>query len=130
MTLMAQATPALDSFWFWIVTLASIAGNVAMVLALRHSKRETRRIEPQPFDVRLISELAREHECVKRSEVLQKQIDDLWVQRKEDDRTASIHRKSIYDEIGKVRDSLSAKIDDMPARLVALLRNTGAIGKH
>lgn len=120
---------------FWPVMehlglLAAMLGNVALVVALRRRK-EVRRIEPQPFDVRLIHDMAREKDCMDRHKVSLEQITELRGARTEDARAASISRKAIYEEIKRTELRLSDKIDTMPDRIIATLRNFGAIGeKH
>jgi hypothetical protein len=129
--IIAQATGSGD---FWKVLehlglLAAIVGNISMAIALR-KRKETRRIEPQPFDVRVIDSMAREKDCLSRHDEIQREIVGMRNRRDQDMKDASLSRKAVYEQINKVRGELSDKIDTMPDRIIATLRNFGVIGKE
>jgi hypothetical protein len=129
---------------FWTVVdhigfAVSILGNIALVLALRRTK-ETRIIEPQPFDVRVIDAMAKEKDCLSRFELAQRELEAIRQRRDADIAAGSISRKAIYETITQtnrettkqlesVRSELSAQISTMPDRIIATLRNVGAIGR-
>lgn len=89
---------------------------------------EKKEISPQPLEIRAVGDLVKEKDCVIRHSNIQKEIDELKRLREHDATEASRHRKSMYDKMDAVRDQLTEKIEETPAKVIALLRNTGAIG--
>lgn len=110
----------------------------------------------QPLEVRAAVEFVRAEECrgrheanVGRIDAMNNKLIELETQRGEDLRIAAASRREIYKKIeaaqndmaGKlekvrddvsehtesVRKELSDKLDDMPERMIATLKNTGAI---
>lgn len=95
-------------------------------------------ITPQPLEVRYDLGAASEKDCMNRFAATEREIAAIKKQRDKDDEVASIHRASIYRKMEQVRmevsaqteavrKELSGKIDDVPDRLIATLKNTGAL---
>ena len=87
---------------------------------------ERREIQ-QPLDVRTVAELAKEKDCVARRDAVEQRIEVLEDRRIQDAKDASTSRSLLYKHIDDVRVELSGKIDAMPAQIITILKNTGAI---
>jgi len=95
---------------------------------------QSRTIDNQPIKVQSVEKIVSEKECIERHksaidavEGVKQQLVKLEDARQKDSEQASKDRKTIYAHIDDVRRELSEKIDDMPDRVIATLRNTGAI---
>lgn len=127
------------AFGFWVSVLANLALVVGLGVSLTR-KKEKRIIAPQPLEVE--GELkvqskgrrfnagewdAKHVEIDRRLDEHGEQIESLWSTMRAEDKES---RQEFGEKIDGVRKELSGKIDELPAQMVALLRNTGAIGKH
>lgn len=147
--ILAQAGPSGHETWVvlgGVAVLASILGNWAQWQMSRR-KHESRRIEPQPLEVKQVHEFVRKDECAALHEQNRKRVVELAEMLEAARRLvaaetekAGFSRKAIYTEIKttndqtrnhieEVRKELSEKIDGMPDRVIAILRNFGVIGK-
>lgn len=111
-----------------VVALAAVLVIIRNALGLwrellRPPGPERREIQ-QPLEVKALQELAREKDCLARTEMLQRQLDQARAQREADEREGSLHRKAIYDKIESVRKELGEKIDQMAPQIVSQLLNT------
>lgn len=117
-----------------------VGGYNQLMKARQNLKGEGREhhITPQPLEVRHDLGAAQEKDCLNRFQATEREIAAIKKQRDEDDRVSSIHRASIYNKMEQVRievsnhteavrKELSEKLDDVPDRLVAMLKNTGAL---
>ncbi len=84
-------------------------------------------VSPQPLMVQAVAECVKERECGERDRSIDGRLTALEGAREKDKESASTSRKALYDQIDTVRKDLSQKIDDMPAQIISILRNTGAI---
>ena len=89
---------------------------------------------PQPLRTLKEEKFVTTSQCLKEHEEDRKQVAQLRQQfvnleysRETQRLQASEDRKTIYKHIDEVRRELSQKIDDMPDRVIATLKNTGAI---
>ncbi len=65
--------------------------------------------------------------CHANHDVIQQRMARLEASVEKDRGDASESRRALYQELGKVRVELSQKIDEMPAQIIVILKNTGAI---
>lgn len=120
-------TPTPNQFAAWMVCAAS-----AIIMA-NQSIRFYRSLKGEP--ARPPNEIlgASQAEIIRRVEVTEQTLADFRSAAKKD-------RSDLYDKINEIRKELTAKIetsetnfgtrfDELPERLINLLRNTGAIGK-
>jgi hypothetical protein len=136
----------------WMGCAAAALGGFAFVLMIYNQLSEAKRNltgnkegqVPQPLTVKMASRFVSEEECRKRY----KELCDALA----DDRRAGISsRNKLYEEIRRVNGEMEKKMDsvrqevsdhtesvrkelggqiaNLPAQLVAILRNTGAIGE-
>jgi hypothetical protein len=134
----------------WLACAGSVLAAMAFLLMLFNQAakaRKTIRGErdgvdlQQPLEVTAHQELAREKDCLSRFDTITTHIQELRAQRERDIASNSATRKAIYEEIKArndstwhhidgVRKELSDKIESVPDRVIATLRNFGAIGKQ
>ncbi len=161
--LLAEAAPTpaqFGAFWVVLAFLAGIAANIVTIfVALR---RQSRRIEPQPLEVKYVTEFVRKEELASRASAIEKQVEAMRIERMADNDNAVKSRKALYHEINSVegalgskiesvrkelsekietmnetvgeksenvRQELSAQIGGMPAQIITILKNTGALGR-
>ena len=111
--------------------IAALAATAYYIKALFWGDKST---VPDPLRVQKVDRIVSEKECIARHteaarelhEVRQK-FNQLEASREVQRQQASEDRKIIYRHIDEVRRELSQKIDDMPDRVIATLKNTGAI---
>ena len=126
---MAQHAAWMVSLQFWL-TLGVLGLSVIQFFR----PRQPRLIEPQPLMVKE----AQDWVTVEQGLRLEERLRKLESSREEDLRAASGSRGKMYDEMRKnqettnqhienVRRELGEKIDGMPAQVIAILKNTGAI---
>lgn len=99
------AAPAASSLGTWLIAAAfalTTLGGVGGIFIMR-----------------------REYEA--KTKELERRIDSLEEQLIKEREAATESRARLYTHVDKVRQELSDKMDGMPDRIVALLRNTGAI---
>lgn len=124
-----------DYFKSFMTVAGWLLGIVAVIWGLR---QRTTRIEPDPLRVEKIDKLATREFCqAKHTEVERRllghdqDIAALRADMKEDRRNNEIHASQrsagLHSKIDNVRIELSEKIDGMEARIIATLKNTGAI---
>lgn len=104
-----------------------IADRVISVAGRVRGEKQKTEVYPQPLDVNLVHEMAKDRDCLARAAHLQSEVNKLWAARDLDAKEASIHRKSIYDKVESVRRDLTDKIESVPHQVVATLRNTKAL---
>lgn len=145
-------TPSGTQLLVWMGCLAAVLAGFAFVLMIINQFSEAKRNltgrkegeVPQPLTVKMASRFVSEEECRKRY----KELADTLA----DDRKAGISsRNKLYEEIRRtsvemekkmdsvrkevsehtesVRTELGGQISNLPAQLVTILRNTGAIGE-
>lgn len=135
----------------WLGCLASVLSGFAFVLMIYNQLSEAKRNLmgrkegeiPQPLSVKMASTFVSEEECRKR-------YTELADEMAEDRRAGISSRNKIYEEIRRVNHEMENKMDavrqevsdhtesvrrelggqiaNLPAQLVAILKNTGAIG--
>ena len=125
------APQALRDFALIVGGLAATAYYVKELFWGGGSRRE---IYPDPLRVEKMVKNVSEKDCFLRNSEETKRIEQLHLQlvkleesRETQRRQASDDRKTIYNHIDEVRRELSQKIEDMPDRVIATLKNTGAI---
>jgi len=130
--ILAQATPEPGSTMQFILIIGLFA-NIGMAMATiymaRHAGKQ-REILPDPLRVQKMEKLAAEKDCMARHadstrgiEQLHQQLIELEKSRETARQQASEDRRAIYKHIDVVRLELSQKIDDMPSKIIADLRN-------
>lgn len=129
--------PTLQETALWCSILGALGGFlffvVKMIIAcleLRDrvtGRKHSTAITPQPLEVREHQGLATERDCLQRYQSTEKEISELKRMRERDEQIDSRHRKSIYDKIDEVKDGLGQKIEDMPSKIVAMLKNAKGI---
>lgn len=121
-----------------LVFCVALYNQLSKAKANLFGEKKTTEVSPQPLVVKAVGEFAQERDCVGRYNQVEGQIAELRTKREEDLRAGSGSRRAIYEEIAKtteqtrrhmesVRTELSEKIDNMPDRMIAILRNTGAL---
>lgn len=125
-----------------------LLGGVAAAVGIWAAVRK-RPISPQPLVTKEEERFATRDFVAERADEVNRRlaghdqdIRDLYAELKRDREASEIHASqrssAIYQEIGTVREGLSKKIDaqtsefhqairDLPAQLIAMLRNTGVI---
>jgi hypothetical protein len=148
---LAQLTPPDGlQLLIWLACAGSVLGALAFLLMLFNQAakaRKTIRGErdgvdlQQPLEVTAHQEMSREKDCRDRFDTAMAHIQEMKAQRERDIASNSATRKAIYEEIKArndstwhhidgVRKELSDKIESVPDRVIATLRNFGAIGKQ
>lgn len=134
--------------WLVIAFLVSVFSNVVLAVTAIIALRKKTELE-QPVRVELEREFAKEAVCHARHTESTQMIEGLRRERITDAKDAAFSRKGIYKQIEEVggagtrqiealrreltqhteavRKELADKIDDLPDRMIAMLRNTGAI---
>lgn len=147
--------PTGQQLLIWLGCAGAVLGGIAFLImlvnqavelrrTLRGDKEETR-IGPQPLEVRAATEFVKRHECEARHNEsvnairgLKECFEHLAAKREEDLIRASQSREKLYSKFEEaetamiarsdaVRKELSDKIDEMPAQMIAILKNTGAL---
>jgi uncharacterized phage infection (PIP) family protein YhgE len=136
--LLADSTPTANTIWIAVVALSGVMGNFAqLVIARRMAAR-------QQADVRLVADpVSREHcEAITAANVtqlknFQKQLDEYRESRRVD--VNDLHKKvntaaqdvaavkASVDMLSNRFDQVEASISNLPDRVIATLKNTGAI---
>lgn len=98
----------------WLGCLAFFVGllNGMLKLVDRMKGRGTL-VSPQPLEVREAHDFVREPDCRMRHSEMERQVRELRAERNEDVKSASISRKSMYEEMKLIRK----EIDEMERRL-------------
>jgi hypothetical protein len=112
-----------DSVIAWNVVLTigvlvSIGANLASIA--RAGKAQKR-------EVTITEGLVTQDICVQNRAAINDRITKLEVAAEASRKEASDSRARLYQHVDEFRRELSAKIDDMPAQIIVLLKNTGAI---
>jgi hypothetical protein len=134
--LLAQASPTPNSLMQFML-IVSMFANVGMAFAtifLAFSSRNSKRtILPDPLNIQKVKRIVEEKDCFARHaestksiEQLHQQLNKLENSRETQRVLASSEMGKIYKHIEEVRRELSEKIDNQPAALIAMLRNTKA----
>ena len=141
---------AMTTFEGWTLAAAIVGTLTAIVAAViawlvYRRKRERVKVEPDPLRVQQVHDFVRNNECLARHQEslnglsdVRKDIKELREKNMKDVELAGFSRKAIYKEIKdtnegtrshieSVRVELSAQINNMPDRIIALLRNAGVI---
>jgi len=124
-----------DYFKSFMTVAGWLLGIVAVLWGLR---QKTTRLEPDPLRVEKIDKLASREfvssqfaEAARRLNGHDADIAAIRQDMKEDRRNNDIHASQrsagLHQKIDNVRVELSEKIDGMEARIIATLKNTGAI---
>lgn len=116
--------------WHYVVDAAVVIGAVVAVL-VAHRKKETRKIEPDPLNVRVRKPTAKEEDCQTRHEHALGAVALLRSENNDE------HRR-IYDQIDTVERRMDDKLTEamrqfngslqqMPLQIVSLLQSAGQI---
>ena len=136
MILIAQQlpTPSGSELMTWLGCAALVIFAAEKLLDLKRKwfggEKHQTEVTPQPLEVREAHRLVTDVECGRRSQDIQKQIEELKEARRTADIESSKHRKSVYDRIEQVRKELSDKLDNIPPQIVAQLLNTKQLWKE
>lgn len=127
------AVPADHLKWI-LVTVLAVATPAAAWLGLYYGRRQSMEIRPQPLQVQGVERFVSRDLCEQMHQSSAKDIADLKV------RVAALESgqremvREIGEQIAEVRSEVSDglrrvhdRVDGMPAQIVVLLRNTGAI---
>lgn len=106
-------------------TLTSVGALLVAVVAI--NKKQEVKVD-QPLDVQLVENFVGKSEFDSHEKENRREFEALRNDLREDRRNNEVHAsqrsKTIFDEIKSVRMELSAKIDSMPSRIIADLRNS------
>jgi hypothetical protein len=116
----------------WMICLTAAAVVVSAVGTFL--KKSDVRVE-QPLDVKILETLASKSDVQALAKSTRKEFDDLWFTvrnentaiRKEITSAVSHSQEVVMDKLENNRVELSEKLDNMPDRVIATLKNTGAI---
>lgn len=133
--------------WLIVAIVALVTGvNQIWKLSDRiHGRHREQSITPQPLLVATPEQFARQEEFAEHVRDNSQKFDKLALQREEDLRIAALARRKMHEDIQAVGREVAAltattetqtnqlgrldkKLDDVPDRVIATLRNTGAIG--
>jgi len=137
---LAQATPdahAFSQFWIILAFLASVASNAITAVVMISNRKQKREIS---FGF----EPANRAECKQHIDGIESRFKRVEEKREEDLRLSAQSRKLVHQDIERIGREVSAltattasqtahlqrldtKIDDVPERVIATLKNTGAI---
>ena len=114
----------------WILgctIVGAICGLGALVVAIvTINKKQDVKLD-QPLSIQLLESFVAKSEFTAHVNDNKQDLERIRAEQKKDRQEMDVHgsmeRKSIYNEIGLVRKELSQKIDAMPSRIVADLRN-------
>jgi hypothetical protein len=121
--------PAEIAAWLaCLVFVIALYNQLAKAKANFNGTAKRTEVSNSPLEVRESHEFATEKDCLLRAAALEKAIEILRSERIQDMKDAAHSRKSLYAQIDQVRKELSDKIDCMPDRVIATLKNFGAIG--
>ena len=112
---------------FLLICLAGLSAAGVIWGFARRGKSEPREITPQPLEVRASEKFVTSKECAITHEGYERrfrQLEEQQIQLRADMR-ADVGE--LHEKIRIMGAELGAKMDSQPDRLVALLKNTGAI---
>lgn len=142
-------TPVPTSLEFggWMLCLAAFLGILNQFFKAKQNlfgEKTKTQISPQPLSVRMEDIYATDRECQarhdregKRIYDLSREIEMMRQERMKEVSSAASSRAAMYNRVEEVRKELTAhsenmrrelgdKIDQLPAQVIAILRNTGA----
>ena len=131
MTMLAETLPSPDSYsaigWLCVI-LATLAFGVNQLLELVARARGK---APHPPN----AQLSAAQEALETRVAALEQWKDELISKMDADKTAVIlageqRASRIHEHIEKDRTAMEQKIENMPERIIAILRNTGAIGRN
>ena len=129
------AVPADTLKWTLIVIIGLVLVGLQVWTAVRSSKTQ---ITPDPLRVEKLDKFATRDFCEQRHAEVSRRLDghdkdvrtiydEIKRNRADNESQANTRSVAVHAKIDDVRRELSEKIDDMPAQIIATLRNTGAI---
>jgi hypothetical protein len=112
-----------------------VFGSLGLILSYWLGSKKQQVSVDQPVSVKVIAELddrfaakkAFEHHCEQDAAEFRRQRDESKQDRETIDAKNSARIKGVYDRIENVRRELGDKVDDMPDRIIATLKNAGRI---
>lgn len=108
-----------------VMAFTSLCALVVAIVAI--NKKQDVSVE-QPVEIQLASEFVHKSDFEKHVEDNNHSFAEAERKRSEDLRAASMSRKGVYDKIDETRAELTEKIDNLPDRVISILRNFGVIG--
>jgi len=139
------ATPSANTVWLVLISLVMVASGLAQVGSWWQGRqRKSTTIDGQPVEVKVTEEMHKEFASKKEFEEFtakaERQRTELWVTLRAEnlrlDNNVTVVRENVaaLAKSTELQNEHLAKMDDkldaMPDRVIATLRNTGAIGKH
>ena len=127
--------------WIGSATAVLLFVQAALwIVKFFRTKPEKRKIYPQPLAIKIEGQPVTEEDCTQRHHLIEQQMAGIRAERQADTKEQGEQRRLLYlkmerlDEatrqhIEGVRKELSDKIETMPDRIIATLRNFGIIGK-
>jgi hypothetical protein len=112
-----------DPYTAWSVVLTIgvlVSISVNLVTLAKMGKAQKR-------EVTFGEETVTKEMCTATRSAISDRIGKLELHEADNQRKASDSRAALYDKIDAVRSELSAKIESMPAQIIVILKNTGAI---
>ena len=124
--LLADITSA-EAWILGCTIVGALTGVGALVVAIAAMNKKQEVSVDQPLNVQLLESFVTKSEFANHAADNKRDVDSIRVELREDRRNNEVHASQrsagIYKKIDEVRSELSEKIDAMPSRIVADLRN-------